>query len=81
MIAAEAKAMNPGGETAITRLADILVVHAIPGEVYILTFDLSLLRRNGRIRFCELAEQLNTRCMALSPRTIASAEKNTASAE
>jgi AraC-like DNA-binding protein len=29
MIAAEAKAMNPGGETVITRLADILVVHAI----------------------------------------------------
>jgi AraC-like DNA-binding protein len=29
MIAAEAKEMNPGGETVITRLADILVVHAI----------------------------------------------------
>ena len=29
MIAAEAKEMNPGGETLITRLADILVVHAI----------------------------------------------------
>jgi AraC-like DNA-binding protein len=29
MIAAEAKAMNPGGEAVITRLADILVVHAI----------------------------------------------------
>jgi len=29
MIAAEAKEMNPGGETMITRLADILVIHAI----------------------------------------------------
>jgi AraC-like DNA-binding protein len=29
MISAEAKAMNPGGETIITRLADILVVQAI----------------------------------------------------
>src|SRR5262245_1515525 len=29
MIAAEALEMNPGGETVITRLADILVVHAI----------------------------------------------------
>jgi AraC-like DNA-binding protein len=29
MIAAEAKAMSPGGETVITRLADILVIHAI----------------------------------------------------
>jgi AraC-like DNA-binding protein len=29
MIAAEAREMNPGGETVITRLADILVVHAI----------------------------------------------------
>jgi AraC-like DNA-binding protein len=29
MIAAEAKEMSPGGETVITRLADILVVHAI----------------------------------------------------
>ncbi len=29
MIAAEASAMNPGGETVITRLADILVIHAI----------------------------------------------------
>src|SRR5262249_9413210 len=29
MMAAEALAMNPGGETVITRLADILVVHAI----------------------------------------------------
>jgi AraC-like DNA-binding protein len=29
MISAEAAAMNPGGETVITRLADILVVHAI----------------------------------------------------
>jgi AraC-like DNA-binding protein len=29
MIAAEAKEMNAGGETVITRLADILVVHAI----------------------------------------------------
>ena len=29
MIAAEAREMNPGGETIITRLADILVVHAI----------------------------------------------------
>lgn len=29
IIAAEAKKMNPGGETVITRLADILVVHAI----------------------------------------------------
>jgi len=29
MIAAEVKAMNPGGETVVTRLADILVIHAI----------------------------------------------------
>ena len=29
MIAAEAREMSPGGETVITRLADILVVHAI----------------------------------------------------
>jgi AraC-like DNA-binding protein len=29
MIAAEAREMNPGGETVITRLADILVIHAI----------------------------------------------------
>src|SRR5262249_997565 len=29
MIAAEAKEMSPGGETVITRLADILVIHAI----------------------------------------------------
>jgi AraC-like DNA-binding protein len=29
MIAAEAKEMNPGGETVITRLADILVIHGI----------------------------------------------------
>ena len=29
MMAAEARQMNPGGETVITRLADILVVHAI----------------------------------------------------
>ena len=29
MIAAEAKKMSPGGETVITRLADILVIHAI----------------------------------------------------
>jgi AraC-like DNA-binding protein len=29
MIAAEAKEMGPGGETVITRLADILVIHAI----------------------------------------------------
>jgi AraC-like DNA-binding protein len=29
MIVAESKEMNPGGETVITRLADILVVHAI----------------------------------------------------
>jgi AraC-like DNA-binding protein len=29
MIAAEVKAMNPGGETMVTRLADILVIHAI----------------------------------------------------
>jgi AraC-like DNA-binding protein len=29
MIATEAKEMNPGGETVITRLADILVIHAI----------------------------------------------------
>jgi len=29
MITAEAKEMNPGGETIITRLADILVIHAI----------------------------------------------------
>jgi AraC-like DNA-binding protein len=29
MIASEAKAMNPGGETVVTRLADILVIHAI----------------------------------------------------
>jgi AraC-like DNA-binding protein len=29
MISAEAKAMNAGGETVITRLADILVIHAI----------------------------------------------------
>jgi AraC-like DNA-binding protein len=29
MIAAEAKAMNAGGETVITRLADVLVIHAI----------------------------------------------------
>src|SRR5262245_32086398 len=29
MIAAEAKTLHPGGETVITRLADILVVHAI----------------------------------------------------
>jgi AraC-like DNA-binding protein len=29
MISAEAKEMSPGGETIITRLADILVIHAI----------------------------------------------------
>ena len=29
MIATEAREMNPGGETVITRLADILVIHAI----------------------------------------------------
>jgi AraC-like DNA-binding protein len=29
MIAAEAREMSPGGETVITRLADILVIHAI----------------------------------------------------
>jgi AraC-like DNA-binding protein len=29
MIAAEVKAMNPGGETVVTRLADILVIHGI----------------------------------------------------
>jgi AraC-like DNA-binding protein len=29
MIAAEAMEMNPGGETVITRLADVLVIHAI----------------------------------------------------
>src|SRR5262249_55973558 len=29
MIAAEVKAMNAGGETVVTRLADILVIHAI----------------------------------------------------
>lgn len=29
MIAAEVKEMNPGGETLVTRLADILVIHAI----------------------------------------------------
>jgi AraC-like DNA-binding protein len=29
MITAEAREMNPGGETVITRLADVLVVHAI----------------------------------------------------
>jgi AraC-like DNA-binding protein len=29
IVAAEAREMNPGGETVITRLADILIVHAI----------------------------------------------------